>query len=181
MDENGESYTIYSGPPPTKEEVLGRDADLRSQEELEGGKVLNGAEAETLESMLWDERRDRRGDDRRQRGPFARPPTESSYNRSHRHKESSARREKQADKPAATPSAPSGYSAGLATGSLDNFFSDVNLFASSIAAQPVAGPSSVTLDQMAVSENAVKAVGGVGVEEVADQSMEPNATAENAE
>lgn len=49
VDESGETYTIFSGPPPTKEEVLGREADLRSQEEIEGGKVLNGAEAETNE------------------------------------------------------------------------------------------------------------------------------------
>ncbi|KIO07152.1 hypothetical protein M404DRAFT_998563 [Pisolithus tinctorius Marx 270] len=48
------AHTVITGLAPTKKEVLGVDVDLQSKEEREGGQILNGAETETLNSMLWD-------------------------------------------------------------------------------------------------------------------------------
>ena len=54
QDEHGIVQIDINGHRPTYAEVLGPDADLRSQEDREGGRALNSAEAETSESMLWD-------------------------------------------------------------------------------------------------------------------------------
>lgn len=48
------THTVIVGPAPTREEVLGTNTDLQSKEEIEGGQVLNGAEAVTLHSLLWE-------------------------------------------------------------------------------------------------------------------------------
>lgn len=86
-DKSGYPTIRIPGPSPTKEEVLGSDCDLRSHEEIEGGKVLTGSQADTVNSMLWDaadrlrcqkdrnhqgyvEHRERREDRRRGRGPL---------------------------------------------------------------------------------------------------------------
>ena len=78
--------------------MLGPNADLQSPEEREGGRVLNGAENETLESMLWDAadkvkrqcqnsqrgysaRRDKRGDYRTDRGSLTEWIVDSLYSR----------------------------------------------------------------------------------------------------
>ena len=98
QDENGAGHIIVNGRTPTPAEVLGPSADLRSQEEKEGGRVLNGAENETLDSMLWEaadrvkrqrqnsqrgysHRRDRRGDYRNGRGSLTERIVDMPYNR----------------------------------------------------------------------------------------------------
>ncbi|KAI6010274.1 hypothetical protein EDC04DRAFT_2610282 [Pisolithus marmoratus] len=53
-DESGYPTIRIPGPSPTKEEVLGSDCDLCSHEEIKGGKVLTGSQADTVNSMLWD-------------------------------------------------------------------------------------------------------------------------------
>ncbi|KIK12994.1 hypothetical protein PISMIDRAFT_18298 [Pisolithus microcarpus 441] len=51
---SGHPRIVFSRTLPTKEEVLGADCNLRSREEIEGGKVLTGPQADTIDSMLWD-------------------------------------------------------------------------------------------------------------------------------
>ena len=97
QDENGVGHIIVNGCAPTPAEVLGPSTDLRSQEEKEGGRVLNGAENETLDSMLWEavdrvkrqrqnlqrgysHRRDRRGDYRNRRGSLTERIVDTLYN-----------------------------------------------------------------------------------------------------
>ncbi|KAI6016896.1 hypothetical protein PISMIDRAFT_11372 [Pisolithus microcarpus 441] len=95
-DSSGHLCVVFSGTPPTKEEVLGADCDLCSREEIEGGKVLTGPQADTIDSMLWDaaerlkRQRERnhqgylgrcewREDRQRGRGPFATNTREHPY------------------------------------------------------------------------------------------------------
>ena len=47
-------HIVINRRTPTPAEVLGPNANLQSLEEREGGRTLNGAEAESLQSMLWD-------------------------------------------------------------------------------------------------------------------------------
>lgn len=111
------------------DEVLGSDSDLRSREEVDGGKVLNGAEAETLNSMLWEaadrikrqrenssrgywRRRDRRDDHRRQRGPLAERFSDSPFDRPRMHKNSSSKPNRRSEKAKETTE-PSEYSTDL--------------------------------------------------------------------
>ncbi|KIO14036.1 hypothetical protein M404DRAFT_18294 [Pisolithus tinctorius Marx 270] len=90
------AHIVITGPAPTKKEVLGTDTDLCSKEEREGGQVLNGAETEMLNSMLWDvaewlkqqreqfqqgyqDRHGCREDDHHARGPLGNHPSSSMF------------------------------------------------------------------------------------------------------
>lgn len=196
--ENGTPQLVRQGTRPTMEEVLGRDCDLRSQEEIDGGKVLNGAEAETLNSMLWEaadrikrqrenssrgywRRRDRRDDHHRQRGPLADRFSDSPFNRPRSQKKSSPKPEKRSEKAKET-AAPSEYSTDLSP-DLGAFFEP---FSALMPSSSTAGPSSVTLDQLAANEVFIEggACDDAAFEEEAgegeDEEMEADATTGDA-
>lgn len=193
---------VLPGPSPTREEVLGPDTDLRSQEEIEGGQVLNGAEAETLKSMLWEaadrvkrqrehssrgywQRRDRRHDDCRQKGPLARRPSDSPFDRHRSDKRATYKPEKRSEK-SKEPNNPSEYSTDFST-ETNSFFDQVDPLAGALPDQAVAGPSSLTLEQLAAAEAYATEIGGDGVEMydngvegIDDQAMDPDTTAGDA-
>lgn len=194
---------VLPGPSPTREEVLGPDADLRSQEEIEGGQVLNGAEAETLKSMLWEaadrvkrqrehssrgywQRRDRRHDDRRQKGPLAKRLSDSPFDRHRSDRRAPSKLERRSEKSKEVDN-PSEYSADFSA-EANSFFDQVDPPASAFPDQPVAGPSSLTLEQLAAAEAYAAEIGGEGVEVyeagmdgIDDQAADPGTAAEDAE
>ncbi|KAI5996608.1 hypothetical protein F5J12DRAFT_785389 [Pisolithus orientalis] len=45
---------VAEGPSPTRQEVLGNDADLHSQEEVTGGQMLSSIQMDTINALLWD-------------------------------------------------------------------------------------------------------------------------------
>ncbi|KAI6014330.1 hypothetical protein EDC04DRAFT_2904183 [Pisolithus marmoratus] len=201
-DKDGEMHVVIPGPSPTREEVLGLDADLQSRNEIEGRQTLNRVEAEMLNSLLWgaaerikcQRENSQRGylhhhdhcdNDHNQRGPFARCPNDSPFDHQHSRKKAPSRHEKQSEKLKSVKTQPE-YSTDLVADNLSSFFSDINLFPDILPDQPIAGPNSVTLDQLAASEPVIVAEeDGVyeeaGLEGIDDQLMEPDTTVEDAE
>ncbi|KIO05301.1 hypothetical protein M404DRAFT_25454, partial [Pisolithus tinctorius Marx 270] len=90
VDDSGNIVVVAEGPSPTREEVLGNDADLRSKEEATGGQTLNSVQMDTINALLWDtaervkkqqrrahqgyvDRRERRDSRRREAEPYGNP------------------------------------------------------------------------------------------------------------
>ncbi|KIN98481.1 hypothetical protein M404DRAFT_31348 [Pisolithus tinctorius Marx 270] len=71
VDDSGNIVVVAEGPSPTREEVLGNDADLCSKEEATGGQTLNSIQMDTINALLWDTaERDSR---RREAEPYGNP------------------------------------------------------------------------------------------------------------
>ncbi|KIN92990.1 hypothetical protein M404DRAFT_36511 [Pisolithus tinctorius Marx 270] len=54
VDDSRNIVVVAEGPSPTRQEVLGNDADLRSQEEVTGGQTLSSGQMDTINALLWD-------------------------------------------------------------------------------------------------------------------------------
>lgn len=134
--------------------------------------MLNGAESETLRSMLWA------AADRLKR------QRENSVAKSRSHKTAPSNREK---RPAKSNDAnnPSEYSADLSN-DFSTFFDQVDSFPAMLPGHPVAGPSSVTLDQLAannvfVGDDGDDGAYDEGADNVDDQALDTDTPAGDAE
>ncbi|KIK14274.1 hypothetical protein PISMIDRAFT_25426 [Pisolithus microcarpus 441] len=96
------------------------------------------------------QRHDRRHDDRRQKGPLARRLSDSPFDHHRSDKRATYKPEKRSEK-SKEPNNPSEYSADFST-ETNSFFDQVDPLAGALPDQAVAGPSSLTLEQLAAAE-----------------------------
>ncbi|KAI5989481.1 hypothetical protein EDD15DRAFT_2459915 [Pisolithus albus] len=54
LNGQGGTHVVEPGPPPSKDEVLGGSADLRSPEERDGGQLMTKRQVSTVNGMLWE-------------------------------------------------------------------------------------------------------------------------------
>lgn len=115
LNGQGGTHVVEPGPPPSKDEVLGGSADLRSPEEKDGGQLMTKRQVSTVNGMLWElaeqtqrkkewshqrylDRRTRREDRRHDRDPTtdrrSHSPGGGPYPKGNRASRSDRRREK---------------------------------------------------------------------------------------
>lgn len=181
LDPQGGIHIVEPGPPPSKDKVLGSSADLRSQEEKDGGQLMSKNQVSTVNGMQrYLDCRTRREDRHHDREPTAsqhsHSPSSGPYSKGTR----MSRSERCHEKSKATDAPPEQMKAAdappeqakaadvpteqmeaaktpvdlsdLSSQIIDCFVPDDEYFAEMLPNQPVAGPSGTMHDELPFSD-----------------------------